>query len=466
MSGIKESYVQLRNTEIDRLLDTCESVDDLEGHIEQRLTQASKHFRHELDRHLTEVETRQQAFEQSLTSLGLGEAIQAIERQYTEQLQKLAQAFQQQITEQLQQGGGQYAQLIQQKTREFTNALSSQHTLLHQELTQVSAQVHAQHTTEAEQAEQWVTVAQALLTFLQTQYARHTQFLPFAIQKLQGELLLAQTNLVQKNYQAVIANSQQTWLAAQNLRLQLEQKEVEWQAYLHATRYSVLETLTIIEAQAQLNILVGAGSEEATTTVDVDFWTKGKYAKLHQQIQATQWQLDTGEFIPQETLQQILAQMGAHQQTLANLVAEAKEGLLASQLRNNIGQMIEEALYDAGWEVTDAAYEGEDYREAMHLKLKNFQGDEIVTIINPDPNADYLMRNKLNILFFDRSSNDDTSRQERLKHIIRVLRAGGLECTQPVCVAGTENQASMETERLDFSQVRKGNNSRLNQQSR
>ncbi|EIJ43084.1 hypothetical protein BegalDRAFT_2228 [Beggiatoa alba B18LD] len=456
MSGIKESYVQLRNADIDRLLDTCETVDDLSERIEQRLSQASKHFRHELDRHLNEVGSRQQAFAETLATLDLGEAIQAIEQQYTEQLQKLAQAFQQQITEQLPQNSGHYAALIQQKTREFTNALGAQQHQLHQELSEIAEQLYAQHLNEADQAQQWVTITQALLQFLQSHYTHHPQFFPFALQKLQGELLLAQSNLVQKNYQATIANSQQTWLAAQNLRLQLEQKEVEWQAYWHSARYSVLETLAIVEAQAQLTIAVGSGSEETQTAVDVDFWTKGKYAELYQQVQTLQWQLENRDFMPIEALQQILQQMANYQQTLANLVAEAKETLLASQLRNNIGQMIEEALYEAGWEVTDATYEGEDFREAMHLKLKNYQGDEIVTIINPDPNADYLMRNKLNILFFDRSSNDDTSRQERLRHIIRVLRAGGLECTQPVCVAGTENQASMETERLDFTQIRQG----------
>ncbi|RLC18900.1 MAG: hypothetical protein DRI57_07850 [Deltaproteobacteria bacterium] len=140
--------------------------------------------------------------------------------------------------------------------------------------------------------------------------------------------------------------------------------------------------------------------------------------------------------------------------TRHELAERAKEALLASQLRNNLGQMIEDALSEAGWEITDATYEGEDFRGAVHVKLQNLPGDEIVTIIAPEPGEGNTIQNKLNISFFDHSTNDETFRQERLRAITGIFQEQGLDCKPPVCKQGTENQPCMDNEKLDFEKVR------------
>lgn len=235
----------------------------------------------------------------------------------------------------------------------------------------------------------------------------------------------------------------------------IEKQERQFRDALQQARYGVAQVLASCDAQyaCRFTFETEEGVEEVAG--EVDFWTQGALTQLRQRAEAEMKRLEAPDDLTLYDLKQSAAQSEAQYAETLQLAERAKEALLASQLRNNIGQTIGEALAEANWEVTDAAYQGEDFRGAVHVKLANLQGDELLTIITPEEGQGGEIRNRINISFFDRSCNDETFREERLKAITGMLQEDGLECGRPVCAPGTENRPCEDEERLDFERVRK-----------
>jgi hypothetical protein len=229
---------------------------------------------------------------------------------------------------------------------------------------------------------------------------------------------------------------------------------LEWNEFLSTARQSAAEVLAACDTHktAKFTFETEEGAEDFSA--EVDFWTKGELSKLRQQVADEQQKLDNPEKLSLDDLKRIIADSDKWRQESEVLVEQAKEALIASQLRNNIAQSIETALETSGWDVIDSTYEGEDYRSALHVKLQNMANDELVTIITPEESADKSIRNSLNINFFDKNTNDEAFRQERLKLIMASLKEENLDCSQPECKLGTENQSATEVEKLDFEKVR------------
>ncbi|MEZ4524904.1 MAG: hypothetical protein R2941_03175 [Desulfobacterales bacterium] len=68
---------------------------------------------------------------------------------------------------------------------------------------------------------------------------------------------------------------------------------------------------------------------------------------------------------------------------MPEIVEHARQNILASQLRSNIAELAAGAFQREGFAVEDAAYEGNDERNAYVVKMKNRAGSEVVTVISP-----------------------------------------------------------------------------------
>jgi len=486
MSGEKDSIVNLRRSEYNRIMNSCQRADNLEAGISRRLEQASSRLRQQMDSQIGQVQQRQNRFESALSNMS-GE-MQRIERDNQTRLRNLANNFQQglnHLDQQINQQRREYMQkfaehdqrlaahdrileqqaqaireqrreymtLIQQQTEHFAQALDEQRRELEGQINTIQSHIVAKEQHAQGQAQQWLQNTQALLNAIDESYD-HQKFKPGELAKLRSELQIAEGNIALGHYEAAISTTQRTYLHSQELRLELERLTLEWNAYLTAARQNAAEVLAACDTHqtAQFTFETEEGAEEVAA--EVNFWTYGALSELRQQVVEEQQKLESPQNLSLEDLKQSIA--NSEQRRLAGeaLVERAKEALIASQLRNNIAQSIEAALENAGWEVVDATYEGEDHRGAMHVKLQNFAADELVTIIIPEEAADKTIRNRLNINFFDKNTHDEAFQQERLKRIVESLNEEGLDCSQPQCAPGTENQAASEVEKLDFEKVR------------
>jgi hypothetical protein len=486
MSGVKDAIVNLRQSEYNRIMNSCRRADNIEAGISSRLEQANSRLRQQMDNQLGQMQQRHNRFEGALSNMsgemrriekqnqanlrrmakdfnhGMNRLDKKIQQQQREYRQKFAEHDQhlaahdrmlEQQAEAIREQRNEYLTLIQQQGEHFAQALDQQRRELQGQIQTIQEHIKAKEQHAQGQAQQWLQDTEALLKGIDESYD-HQKFKPGELAKLQNELLMAQNNIAQGHYEAAISTTQRTYLHTQELRLELERLTLEWNAYLTAARQNAAEVLAACETYqtAQFTFDTEEGAEEVAA--EVDFWTHGALSKLREQVAEEQNRLDKPDTLSLEDLKQSIARSEQRRLESEQLVEQAKEALIASQLRNNIAQSIEAALQNAGWEVVDSCYQGEDFRGALHVKLQDLSNDELVTIITPEEAADKTIRNRLNIQFFDKSRNDEQFRQERLKRIVDKLTEEDLQCNQPQCAPGTENQPARDVEQLDFDKVR------------
>jgi hypothetical protein len=450
MSGEKDAIVNLHQSEYNRMMNACRRVDNVESEVQSQLAQASGALRHELNCRLSALNRRHDNLERHLSSMS--DEVQRVESDLNRQIWEQSRQFQQSISALGQEMASQrreYLHLIQQQGERFDRALQAQENKI-QAIQNALAQ---KEMSEKQQASQWIQDTERYIAMIDREY-RHEKFKPGALQQIQAEFALTQGNYNQGYYQAAIATAQASYLSASKLRLELERLELEWEACLEAAKQGATETLALCEAQqaCRFTFDTDAGAEEVAG--EIDFWTQGALSRLRETVKAELVRLGAPETLTLEQLKQAIEQSEQWRNQCLDLTDKAKEALIASQLRNNIGQTIESALEQAGWELVDSTYHGRDFRHAVHIKLQNPQGDEIVAIISPEQAEGNVIRNKLNIAFFDRSTNDEAFRQARLKALTNALQEDGLDISQPQCKPGTENQPAQDAGKLNFQELR------------
>ncbi len=454
MSGEKDAIVNLRQSEYNRMMRSCNRLDNVESSVRSNMNRMAGNLRSELNNRMSAINTRHDNLERHFS--GMSQEMQRIERDQNREMQKQARTFQQGIAslgQQMLDQRQEYTNLIREQGEQFSHALQSQRRELEGQIQNIQDALIRKETSERDQAHQWLTDTQQFLNMIASEY-RHEKFKPGALDQIRNEMSMNQGNFDQGNYQVAIATSQQSFLRASELRFEMEQLEMEWEAHLEAGKQNATEVLAACDAQTACRFTFDTEEGAEEVAGEVDFWTQGALSDLRQKAEAELKRLGASDDLTLDDLKRSVSQSDEWREQSLELAERAKEALLASQLRNNLGQMIEDALSEAGWEITDATYEGEDFRGAVHVKLQNLPGDEIVTIIAPEPGEGNTIQNKLNISFFDHSTNDETFRQERLRAITGIFQEQGLDCGSPVCKQGTENQPCMDNEKLDFEKVR------------
>lgn len=452
MSGQKETYVRLRRSEYNRVMSTCRRVDNIDGNVRATMQREAANLRRDLESRVAGINRRHDNLEKGLSQMG--DAMRKAEAEQTRRMKEQAKQFQRGLDglgKEMKSQRKEYRRLIKEQAQRFDKAMAQQRKDLERQIGDVRDAIAKKAADEAAQARQWIDDTRVFLDLIDRE-TRHEKFSPGDMEKLRGEFAMAEGNFNQETYQAAIAAAQQTYRRASELRMKVAQLEMQWEAALDTARQSAAEALATLDAQTTARLTFEGGEEEVPC--EVDFWTEGGISALREEVAAEQKRLGAPEDLSLEDLKDSVARSEAWRDRSLELAETARERLMASQLRNNIAQAIHAALAGAGWDIADAAFEGQDFRGALHLKLRNFPGDEIVTIITPKEGERGEMENNLLVSFFDHNTNDEDLRKEQRDEIVRRLKAQGLEVGDPVCRPGTENQPARDAVLLDFDRVR------------
>ncbi|OUD14574.1 hypothetical protein [Thioflexithrix psekupsensis] len=458
MSGIKDSYVKLNADKRQRLLAHCEQVNDFESDLAQRLAESAQRFRQFLERHLPQLQENNLQENSShhspldSHSNHATESLDNLEQQQRQTLQELLQQEQTQLTDLTTYPVNQQAHRLQQIEQQLTCRLAEQQRHFQQQYRRLYQSQLERRQTEDTLAELWLN----RLRRLGLQLAAHSglDYQPVGFLNSLDETLTQCDQYYQRGYyQAALATSHEAYLRAQQHFFELEQGQFIHTAWQGLIQHHVDQLRAKIDVQKQAQFRIRSGQQEVLIAADIDYWTEGKLSQLEQKLNDLTQYFSTSQ-LPLAELKNMVAQLEQQQQQLSQLTHDAQAALIASQLRHNMGQIISHSLANAGWEVIDATYAQEDYRRAMHLKLRNYQGDEIVTIIQPETRRENTLAAHLNIGFFEQTI-DETARQRRLQQIIRALQQQGLSPTPPTCRPGTEQQRATERQWLDFERARR-----------
>ena len=454
MSGVKESYVNLRTSEYNRMMSACRQVDSLDRNTNERLQSAQRNIKMDMSQQFSRMEKRHQQFDTRLSSMHAD--MRLMDQAFNERLRQNTRAFQQAIEgveEQLSEQRGEYISLIQEQGYRFEQAMAEQGRILQDQINDIGTHLAKKEASEQTSAAHWMKNTGSLLNLMQDTF-NCKKFQPGRLQQLQDEQSLCQNSFNSGHYQAAISSAQQTYLRAQSLRTELERQTLEWNALLTVAKGRTAEILATCDTLVTSRLAIETEEGTQDIAAEIDFWTEGELSKLKRHITEEQQRFESPDNLSKEDLEQSITQFHQNIVQSQTLTARAKEALLASQLRNNIGQMIESSFLDTDWEITDSTYEGEDYRRAMHVKLTNTSGDEMVAIITPEKEeTQQTIRNRLTVHFFD-NDNDETFRRNRLHAFSKSLGEQGLDVGSLTQATGTESQMQGNQQARNFEQVR------------
>ena len=399
------------------------SLASLEKNTSKRLRQQQQ----ELQAALREAESRQQPVSRPSADQSLG-----FEQQRSENL-KVKAAAQQEYNRLMQEQAQKFNQIVEQER----SSRQQEQQVLQQQLEQVVGNIEQDKQRKQKLAQDLLADVQLIWQQIDRNY-QHGRFAPDRLANLNRLLAMAQDNVGAGLYEAAIANAQQTYLALADLRLELEQKEQEWLLLYNAALGDVRSLLAEARASRQCEVEVGEGNEAEKFNLDVDYWTNGRLGQYEQQLnqivetlQAASLQNNQSS-LTTEQLKALTGRIAALQPTLGEIVEQARSVILSSQLRAEIADTVVEALASLGYTLvdpeTDAAYEGDDQRQAYLVKVKNLAGDEVVTVINPEKEFG---ANSVSINAFSQSIVDETAAQQNAQAIFDHLESAGVKGIGP-----------------------------------
>lgn len=145
----------------------------------------------------------------------------------------------------------------------------------------------------------------------------------------------------------------------------------------------------IVVTDGENNELIDAETGEVVK-IELDFWTEGEYSKLERRLKSIKDNIINGLDNPQYTMDDLgvaLNEIETIDQLQTEMVIESIQRGKASQIRANMGDIIEEYLGNQRYRVLSSDYENHDQRNAYIIKLTD-GNSKIVFIINPENNED------------------------------------------------------------------------------
>lgn len=462
MSGVKDTIVNLRQSEYNRMMQACQRVGNLDQEIRRAVQAKEQDVRREIQR---EVRERGEAFEKSLRAMD--QTIADMHRSHSKALQEQARETEtryRSLDHRIDVQRSELLGLMQDQERRLDNTMAQQRREFDGKIRLIQDRLNARDSREQELAETWLRDTRSFLDFLGHQY-HHEKFAPGALERLQGQLSLATQNARSQQYQAALATTQQVFLQGQELRGRLELHEMEWNLQLEEARRGAVAVIAACEAQTLSRLAFdvtneSGAQEQIEIAAEIDHWTHGDLTRLLSKARETEAGLQTGLLgnLSLEDLKEITQLAKTHFDELEMLAARAREAIIASQLRHNIAWRIEDALRGEGWEIKDSAYEEEDQRETLHVKLCHLNGAEIVTQIRPQETEPGKISNVVSMAFYDDSIADRRVIQSRLGKVAQSLAREGLDVGVPKEAPGFEGTVRGDEKRRDFEQVRRRRN--------
>jgi len=315
-----------------------------------------------------------------------------------------------------------YQRVLQVQSQQFSQLHQQQQSIISQYNPQPEKQVSAKI------AQDLLSDVESIVSDIEQNY-QYERFTPSRLVSLKRQIDMAQANLKAGLMEAVIANTQQTYLALVDLRLELEQKEQEFLLLYNAGLQAVRESIVQAEAHRECQVAVGEPNEQEIFNLDVDYWSNGRLSEHIEELNKLETQLtkQVQTLIPSE-IQKINDAILQRQSQLADIIEQARLAMLGSQMRAEIADLVVSSLSELGYTLvnpeTDSLYEADDQRKAYVVKVKNLAGDEVVTIIKPEKEFG---SNSISLNAFSEILVDETAAQQNAKAVFESLEAAGIQ---------------------------------------
>lgn len=426
MSGYKRATVAIRQDEYDRLKEAEQKLRALPSVDNNHLWEMQQQSQAVFNENLAQVQGRQEHFETLLSGvdgklrdmeLSTHQAVNECLTQATGAFESYAGALWEHLDD-----------VLAVHDQAFQQVIAAHHRQQQEELSQLSRHIrHLNNEGERKRqlSEEWVSAAGQFCEFIRASYA-HEFFAPGQVEKLENQLAMARQNLDQGLYEAGLMTAQQAYMAGSELRLDLEQRQSEWQFLFQAAWEAVTQLLDQAN-HCRVIPAVDLDGNLLPYEIDVDFWVVGRLTVFENELQDALNLLETGHELPDAKILQrwLMVDLPEYANALSEMILDARVNALNSQLRINIADLVVQALQEQGFALQGAAYEARDDRNSFEAQMMSLDGSEV--LVQVAPVGSQLGENELHLQSLDDQVRTEHELRQRWQEVSHSLAQYGLE---------------------------------------
>jgi len=203
-------------------------------------------------------------------------------------------------------------------------------------------------------------------------------------------------------------------------------------------RFERIYSLSLENANALLNNVrknrtLEMEEGDSSSKQEVDYWTDGRFSTLEQTVEEQLEQLKTQkEELNFENCEKALDYLGQFAHEQEQLINEAVERIVSSQVRAEMGDVVVNVLEDQGFSLSndEVGYTENDQRKSYLFKLENRSGTKVVTVISP---SEETYENVISINTYD-GFHDEAAERLRNREICQALSDSGLNPNETQCL--------------------------------
>jgi hypothetical protein len=432
MSGEKRTYVSVEDRELRRLREQESRLRSLSQDLPERLDAVRRQAEKEMKNRLAPIEKRQKEYEKTVNNLQseLGD----LERKTQQRLVQQQKEFSGRLDSQR----GEYLSLIKEQDQRHTAMVEEEKQARQQAVNRLQGQI----SSIVDDASRKNDIARSFVVDLteileETDCLPHQRFAPGGMDKVTRHVDDARRSLDMGMADASLATAQSAYWELADLRADVLSKEREFMLVHQAAIQAARELLEEAQSNRKHQLEVGKGADMSVHELEVDHWTRGELSTFEKELSGLDKRLIDGkETLTIKEARQILEDLDSMKSRSAEIVEHACKNILASQVRCNIAELATEALLPEGFDMVDAAYDGNDERNAYVVKVRNIAGSEVVTVITP-VDGEY-GKNEVSIHSHDKTFVDESVLMQRSCEIVEVLKGQGLLAGNPQCMGDAD----------------------------
>jgi len=428
MSGHKRATVKLNQQDLYRLEQLGERVKQVELDYQDIQTKIHQHRSEQINQINQQLENRQNQYNQVLD--GYQNDICRLEQATSQALLENHLALQDELENHqsvlacnMQTLIAQHQQSIHQVLQENQQTQANHF----QSIKHALQNFQNEREQKAYLAQEAVQGAFSLLQSVNQVYP-HERYFPGAMNRIQMEYDLAAQNLENGLAEAALYGAQQVCQQVSILRLSLEEIMQNTALMLSIAREKATEILLLIQEHTSIPAVDLEGNL-LDTLIDVDYWSAGRLGSLYQRCAGFLNQLENPaadyEYADLErVIQLVLPQL---EQSLQDIVAQARLKVILSQIRYNIAQRIVEALAEQGFEIQQSLYLGNDEKQPYQVITRNLEGSEVQVCVDT---GDQLGAYQIQLDSEEAVPCTEAELRQRAHQVMRSLQTFGLKVGQ------------------------------------
>lgn len=375
MSGTKTTRVTMDQSEVDTLRRRANSASNMQEELKNQRKRSEK-IRSELQ---ANEKAMNKEFKRKLS--GLSTQMRNSEARHLTRVSNLQSEFKTAFDQQ----NSNFSTKLANQGAKFQSDLNTHKREVQRDIQEIQQSLLSEKLEKRQAASQY---RNELVSVIQNaiQSTSIERFLPGRLETLLGRVRMSEMQIESGNYEAAIAMNQTIHFDYADLQAEALNLEYEWKmVFDELTQHS--ETLFSLNTSCRENgerVVFMEGEKRIEVAVDMAFWAAETYPALAQEIDRLELMYQDSSELSTDALRDLSRRMIETHEKLASALSLGRDRIIKSQLRQSIAQNAANAFQNTEWVTVESAYDNNDFRQSLLVRLKNIANEEIVIVVSPD----------------------------------------------------------------------------------